>query len=339
MREIAVIAAAAATIAGLVLLGRFEPPVAYAAGAAALLVSAALVGQASGLSLHRLSVPSVWYYSFLASTAIPAYIVVLGVDTPYVAPFLVAVLLTLITAPLGMLLVNLATGYRPEETAAFFDAPLEGARPGPSEAGAYLMLLVACLALTAGYLIETPVIPLLDLIRNPGSAVMLVTLREESFKLLESRFVYLYDVIRNVVYPFLIALSLAVYLASRRPFWLWLFLLTAGAGVFYAAVTIAKAPVAVIVLVIVLLAYLYRGGQVSLRAAALGALAVFLFPVAVLYQSLSGLGVKAADIALAIVRRLFYLPAEILYNYFVIVPDVVPHLHGRTIGRIQWILG
>jgi hypothetical protein len=68
-------------------------------------------------------------------------------------------------------------------------------------------------------------------------------------------------------------------------------------------------------------------------------LAVFVFPVAVVFQSFSGMGFQASDIALAIVRRVFYVPAEVLYNYFVVVPDIVPYLNGRTIGRVQWILG
>lgn len=77
----------------------------------------------------------------------------------------------------------------------------------------------------------------------------------------------------------------------------------------------------------------------SWRTVAIGFVAVFLFPAAVLFQSLSGLGFSAGDIALAILRRVFYVPAEVLYNYFVVVPDIVPYLNGRTIGRIQWILG
>jgi hypothetical protein len=56
----------------------------------------------------------------------------------------------------------------------------------------------------------------LTLIRNLASATVLIDLREESFKLLESLFVYAYDVPRNVVYPFLIALSLDYYLTTRH---------------------------------------------------------------------------------------------------------------------------
>jgi oligosaccharide repeat unit polymerase len=328
-----------ALVAAVVLGLAIQPDPAYVVAVAAMILSAGLVSLVSGLNLRRLTLPSVWYFSYLAGTAIPALFVAAENESPYVASFLFAVVVTLVTAPLGMLLVNLATGFRREETRAFFEAPVERADPTTSETSSYIILLAVCLALTAGYLVETPVIPLIHLIRNPGSAAVLVTMREESFKLVDSPFIYVYDVLRNVVYPFLVALTLGYWLVSRRAKWLVFFLVTATVGLFYAAVSVAKAPVAVVVLVGGLLVYLYRGGRVNLRAAILGFSAVFLFPVAVLFRSLSGMGFTAGDIASAILRRLFYVPAEVLYNYFVVVPDVVPYLYGQTIGRVQWILG
>ena len=328
------------TVVAAVVLGfRIEPRPDYIVAVAAMLVSAALVSRASGLHLRRLTVPAVWYLSYLAGTAVPALFVAAEERSAYVTPFLFAVVATLFTAPLGMLLVNLASGFTREEAKAFFGTPLERRNLRLSELTTFLLLLAICLALTVGYFIETPIIPLFYLIRNPGSAAVLILMREESFKLLESRFVYAYDVARNVLYPFLITLSLGYYLISRRTGWLLLFLVTFGAGCFFAAASIQKMPVAVLVLVTTLFIYLYRGGQFSAKAAALGFAAVFLFPVAVLYQSQRGLGISGVDIGMAILRRLFYVPAEVLYNYFVVVPDVVPYLYGRTIGRVQWVLG
>lgn len=326
-------------VAALVLGFRIEPRLDFVVAVGAMIVGAGLVSRASGLSLRRLTVPGVWYYSYLATTIIPAMFLAAGTDSPYVPRFLFAVIVTLFTVPLGMLLVNLAGGFGRHQIQAFFQAPVDRQPPRSSEIGAFLLLLAVALALTAGYLVETPVIPLVYLIQNPGSAAVLVGLREESFKLLASPFVYAYDVTRNVVYPFLIALSLGYYLTTRRVLWLVLFLVTAVVGLFYAMASIAKAPAAVIVLVTVLFVYLLRGGRMGWRAVATGFAAVFLFPAAVLFQSLSGLGISAGAIGLGILRRVFYVPAEVLYNYFVVVPDIVPYLNGRTIGRVQWVLG
>jgi oligosaccharide repeat unit polymerase len=338
MRRAAGVLLGGGAIAALVLWFEIQPRVIYVVAAAGVILSAVLVHHVSELSPRRLTLPAVWYLSYLASTVIPGIVLAANTDSRHVGPFLFAVLSTLFTAPLGMVVVNLATNFGPGDTRRFFERQLVRTDPPTSEVGAFVLLLTVCLALTAGFLVETPVIPLLYLIQNPGSAAILVTLREESFKLLDSPFLYAYDVLRNVVYPFLIALALGYYLISRRRRWLLLCLVTAAVGLFYAAVSVAKAPVAVIVLVAVLFGYLYVDGRVSLRAATAGFCAVFLFPAAVLVRSLSGLGFSAADIALAILRRLFYVPAEVLYNYFVVVPDIVPYLYGRTIGRVQWIL-
>jgi hypothetical protein len=326
-------------IAAIVLGFRIEPRLDFVAAVGAMIVGGILISRVAGLSLRRLTLPGVWYYSYLATTIIPALFLAAETDSTYVAPFLFAVVATLFTAPLGMMLVNVAAGFGRREIGAFFRTPVDRRPPRSPELTAYLMLLAVALALTAGYLIEAPVIPLFHLIRNPGSAAILAGLREESFKLLESRFLYFYGVTRNVVYPFLVALALGYYLTSRRTSLLLLFLFTAAVGLFYAAASVAKAPVAVIMLVTVLFVYLYRGGHLSWRAVTIGFVAVFVFPVVVVVQSALGLGFDAGDIALAILRRVFYVPAEVLYNYFVVVPDIVPYLNGRTIGRIQWILG
>ena len=326
-------------IAAFVLGYRIEPRLDFVAAVVAMIVGGILVSRASGLSLQYLTIPGVWYYSYLATTTIPGMFIAAESDSRYVAPFLFAIIVTLFTVPLGMLLVNLAGSFGRDEIRSFFRAPVDRRPLRSAELGAFLVVLAITLVFTVGYLIETPVIPLFHLIRNPGSVVILAGLREESFKLLESPFVYFYAVIRNVVYPFLVALSLGYYLTSRRASTLVLFLVTALVGLFYAAASIAKAPVAVIMLVTVLFVYLYRGGRLSWRTVTIGFVAVFVFPAAVIVQSFSGLGFDAGDVVVAILRRLFYVPAEVLYNYFVVVPDLVPYLNGRTIGRIQWILG
>jgi oligosaccharide repeat unit polymerase len=326
-------------VVGVVLGFRIEPRLDFVAAGVSIVVGGTLVSRAAGLSLRRLTVPGVWYYSYLTTTIVPAMLVASEIHTRYVPPFLFAVVITLFTAPLGMWLVNIASGGGRHQVQAFFQTPVDRRPPGTPELAAFVVVLAVTLVLTAGYLIETPVIPLLYLLRNPGSALIVVGLREESFKLLNSPFVYFYDIIRNVVYPFLIALALGYYLLTRRLLWLVLFLGTAGIGVFYAAASIAKTPVAVIMLVTALFVYLYRSGRFGWRTIVFSFLAVFVFPVAVVFQSFSGMGFQASDIALAIVRRVFYVPAEVLYNYFVVVPDIVPYLNGRTIGRVQWILG
>ena len=86
-------------MAAVVLGLRIEPRPVYIAAVAAMLVSAALVSRASGLHLRRLTVPAVWYLSYIAGTAVPALFVAAEERSQYVAPFLLAVVATLFTAP------------------------------------------------------------------------------------------------------------------------------------------------------------------------------------------------------------------------------------------------
>jgi oligosaccharide repeat unit polymerase len=326
-------------IAALVLLTGFAPSPVYVVGALATLLAGWMVHEAAGLSPRRLTIPGIWLISYLTVAVVPGFFVAADKHTPYVTPFMTALLSTLITVPAGMLLARGLAGFHRREVQEFYDAPMVERAPTSDQSAAFLLILGISFALAAGYVIEAPVIPLLYLIRNPGAAAALVGLREESFKLLDSPLIYVYDVLRRVGFPFLICVALGWYLVSRQRRWLLLFLLTGGVGLVYAALTAAKMPVAVIVLTAALGWYLHIGGRVSLRAVFLGFCAVFLFPVFVLVQSLSGLGIGADVIAKGIFHRLFYVPAEILYYYFEVVPDVVPYLHGRTIGRINWLLG
>jgi len=326
-------------VAAVVLVARLSPAPVLVAGVVVVIGSAFLVHHVAGLDPRRLTTSGVWYVSYIVGTVVPAFFVAADKHTRYVGPYLFAVLSALITLPAGMALVNVATRLSKREVQAFFAAPVDPGERGPQVVGAFGLILAVCLALSAGYLIETPVVPLLYLIRSPGGAAELVLLREESFKLLDSPFLYAYDVLRRVIYPFVIAVALGHWLVTRRRIWLVLFAVTAVVGLVYAALTIAKMPVAVIALVAVLFLYLYSGGRVRARTVFFGIAGVFLFPVFVLAQSLSGLGVSPWLIARGILHRLFYLPAEILYYYFEVVPDVLPYLHGRTIGRLNWVLG
>ena len=328
-----------AAVAVLVVLTGFAPSPLYVGSALLVLLAVWMVHQATGMNPRRLTIPAIWLISYLTVAVLPSFFVAADKDTRYVVPYMIAVLSTLITVPAGMLLVRAATGFSRHEVNAFFEAPIVQREPFPDQTAAYVLVLALSLALTAGYVIETPVVPLVHLIRNPGQAALLVGLREESLKLLDSPLVYVYDVLRRVGYPFLICVSFGWYFVSRQRRWLILFLVTAVVGLIYAALTIAKMPVAVIVLVGALCWYLHIGGRISVRAALIGFAAVFLFPVLVLVQTLKGMGVGADIIAKGIFNRLFYVPAEILYNYFEVVPDIVPYLNGGTIGRLNWALG
>lgn len=326
-------------IGALVLATRFAPPVWLLTGTLAILLSAAVM-QRLGWALNpkRLTLTGFWYLTYLATAVVPGFLVAQQNPGLYANRYLLAVESALFTVPLGMAFVSAATGFRRAEIDAFFRAPLDRSSPGPHRVAVFVTILTVALLLTAAYLIEVPTIPLLELIRNPGS-LDLVLLREEAFKLLDSPLLYAYAVLRTVIYPFLIPLAFGYFLVTRSRLWGALFAITAITGFGYAASSIAKLPAAVMVLICCFFYYLYVGGEVSLKRMLLAVVGVLAFPVLVLFGTIRDLGVSVWAALEMIFARLFVLPATLLYSYFEIFPDHQPFLHGRTIGRVAWILG
>ena len=331
----------AAALLGLVvaLLGLAPPWEAF--GLAALLAaSMALMHRAIGLlDLRHITFPAFWYLTYLAAVVVPGLVVAADRDHPNEPTFLFAMLSVLVTAPAGMLLANAAARFARAETGAFFARALPATAPGLHYRVVFWSAIGGTLLMVGQYLREVPSIPLFYLIRHPGSLAEVTLLREESFKLLESRFLYFYEVLRKVGFPVLVAVSLGQYLQTRAREWWRAFLFVSVLGIFFASLSVAKAPVALIALIGCFTWYLHRGGRLSVRAVVLGALLVLCFPLAVLLALSTRAEVTVWTLLVAIMRRLFVLPAEILYSYFEIFPARLDFLHGRTIGRVAWLLG
>jgi hypothetical protein len=326
-------------VAGVVLLTRWAPAPLFLVAAPLLALAVTAMHRLTWvLNPRRLTIPGFWFLTYLAMTVIPALFLAADKSGPYVGRYLFAVESALLTVPLGMALAGAVARFDRREIDDFFRRPMDRRPPGAHATTLFLVLLGVALALTIGYVIEVPSIPLFVLLRSPGAAE-LIALREESFKLLDSPFLYAYALLRSVIYPFLIPLALGYFLATRKRFWLITFWITALVGFLYAAMPIAKMPATVMVLVACFLLYLYVGGRVNLSRIALAVTAVLLFPALVYASTITEVGVPWWIPFKAIFVRLFRLPAEILYSYFEIFPDHMPYLHGRSIGRLAWVTG
>jgi hypothetical protein len=295
------------------------------------------------LDLRRMTIPGVWYWTYLAMLLVPSLFVQAQHAGPGRIAFLVGVESLLVTVPLGVWLVNRLSDFRVAEIERFyardFDEPAAGEREFRWCAGG----LVAALLVTAAYLAEVRTVPLFYMLMHPGENVTLVLLREDAFKLLSSPLVPLYYLLRVLGYPLLILVTLGFYLRVRTRRWLLLFLGSLAGGLFFAALAIAKAPVAVIVLLLCLFLFALYARRLSNRVLLLAGLAgsglMVLFPLTVVLLISAGSGVSAGIALLALGRRLFYLPSEVVYWYFTLFPGNVGFLHGRTIGKLAWLLG
>ncbi len=234
-----------------------------------------------------------------------------------------------------MRLTNVLLRFQTTQIKTYFDAPLE---PKPPNTLPYLLLLGAALALTLLYFSEVSQLPLLAMLQDPGDTAHLARLREDAFSALDSPFLYAFSVLREALYPLLIAALLGNFLYTRRRLWLLLFLVTLSAGLLFASVSIARGPVATIFLVLMAFWFLYRPGRIRARRIAVGLLMILLFPALVTYMTQPPAG-NLTDTLKAVGIRLFYSPAYVAYVYFEAIPSRVGFQHGATIGKLAPLLG
>jgi len=285
---------------------------------------------------HRLTIQGIWYAAYIATNMIPAYVVFADHPGPFRVRYLFSVLSVLVITPLGMVVTNCLMGGRKSQADKFFQSQIAASQITPGLTRAFKWLLASVLLFTILYVVEVPSIPLLHLLRAPDDYWELVLLREESFKLLDSRFYYVYYLLKMLLYPFCVMLSLGAYLATRARKWLVMFAITFAGGLFYNSLTLAKAPIGFMFIAAAAFIYFYRGRRLRWRTM-VWALGLFLsFPVVIL-MALSDYSPGAALVALA--GRLFYLPAELTYYYFELFPAQVGFLHGASIRTFARVIG
>ena len=108
-------------------------------------------------------------------------------------------------------------------------------------------------------------VPLLELIRNPGDNLALAVAREESFKLLDPRWdsesstdlFYAYLFLRTLLFPVIIVTSLGLALQTRSyKNWAWFSLVLIVGGI-YAMFSLSRAPISAIFMRIFFFLYLF----------------------------------------------------------------------------------
>lgn len=291
-------------------------------------------------NLRRITIPAFFYFLYLVVILVPGFFVYTDEVTNGRWRFLFGIESALITVPVGIWIANFVWRYRKAETERFFAADLAPEAMGSAAVRPFLFLLIASYVLVVANIVETPVIPLLYLIRNPGDAVNAALAREDAFKLLDSNLTYVYYVVRGSVFPFLAILAFGRWRSGGGKVWKRLFWISLWSGVFYASLTIEKLPVAAIFALLGLFYYLMKKGKmgrfVSI-AAPVGFLSFPLLVVMVAYQGGKDAGIGSALAALG--QRIFYSPAEVLFAYFEIFPNIISFQHGASLLKLAHLMG
>jgi oligosaccharide repeat unit polymerase len=307
-----------------------------------VLLSVFLMHRLVGLfDLKRLTIPSFFYAIYLTIILIPAFFLYSNEYTPSRGAFLFGVESVLLTVPLGIWLANRFFHFRKRETVNYFKSPVVEELLDRAAVRSFVLFLALALMFVAINIIETPVIPLFFLIRNPGEALAAALLREDSFRLLNSHLTYVYSVVRASVFPFLIMVSFGRYLQQRQTIWRTLFWVSLISGSFYASLTIEKAPVAAIFGLIFVFYYLFKCGELGVRVTTTAVILFLSFPVTVVLLAYRGSdeGLTLWAAIQAVMVRLVYTPAEVLYAYFQMFPAIIPYQHGAGIAKLAYFMG
>lgn len=308
----------------------------FAISATVLIISGFLMQYTVGVfNLRRITIPGCWYLTYLATLFLPSFFVFFDVNGSSRNTFLFAVHSALLTVPAGAFFVNIMCRFRRAEIDQYFKLPVQ-------DQGTDLHVMVACLvalAVASGlvlkYVSEVPTLALSYIIYNPGDPKNASLMRQASFEGVGPVLRYVYHWLVLLVFPLLAMVSLGFRMVTKKMGWLAVFLGSLGVGALFAASSTAKSLVASLVLVIFLFLYLYRGGRVGM-AIVLSPVLVALYPLAIIMTIYWG----EVDLGLALGamgRRLFYLPAEVLYWYFELFQG--NYLYGRSIHKLSWLMG
>jgi len=287
--------------------------------------------------LKFLTISKVFYLTYLIIVYIPSIFVYFSVAGQFKIAFLAATTLTLIFFPLGALTINVILGNYKITDRTYYEKPLVSLPIGESYwRHTFSWFLLSSIIFLIAYLLVAPKIALFEAILHPHSYLYLAEAREKSFKLLEVSGIlkYLFTWLRVLILPYLSLIAFLYWQNTHKTFWRWLFFISLIIALFYASLSLAKMPVAWVVLLLAASYYVARQGNISIKMVILFILLIFIFPVFVAFIVMPWSEITAGYslIITGIFRRVFWVPAWVLYHYFEVFPEDVGFLYGRSMG-------
>ena len=288
--------------------------------------------------LWILSLPSMVVASFLVFIAIPSVYITISKFHPQSMTYYFAVLSFLPVFALGLKLGKLFFPVSVDRMDDLYHEKIVKLESDEKFYEALLVLLSINIGIMILYLLQVETIPLFELIRSPGTYSKLNMLREESMKLLQVSVIerYLFSWQMEILFPIGIVASLSLFVSYKKKKYKWLFLTFLGLGLFNNSLTIAKMPTAAIILMMMVFIIYYRQ-KVRFRFILSTFLVVLLFPYLIVYFVSIPEIRDPVNILVAILLRLFIIPAEVLFYYFKYFPNTHEFLAGRSSKLFSWL--
>jgi hypothetical protein len=295
-------------------------------------------------SLRYLTIPAFFFLFYVLRIYLPSTLVFFQQGESRDYRYLFAVYSVLLTVPAGIMCANGLFRFDKREIRTYLSKRVEREKHGFHLKVLFGILLLFSVGLMLVYMRKVETIPLFYMMKHPGQYAILTQLREESFKLLQvtPMLKYLFSWLRGLLFPFLIILSLGMFWQCKERVWFAYLVIALVFGSLYAGMSLAKAPVAAIFLTIFIFACVYRKITISLKFSLLFIFLLLAFPILVIFMvspsSMDGASTTRLitffpTVLWAIGRRLFYMPAYVLYYYFEVFPAEVGYLWGASVGK------
>ncbi|NQT25735.1 oligosaccharide repeat unit polymerase [candidate division KSB1 bacterium] len=297
--------------------------------------------QIYGLSgIIILAWPSVIFVTYTVIIAIPSIYITI-INSGIVREFYYySILIFYLMIPIGYKIANKYYYIDSNKIKSMSSMPFSSNKSDGLYTEIIKVLFFTCLLIFAIYLIRTPHIPIIQMIKHPGDDTMLSLLREESMKLLNVTFIekYLFAWLRELFIPIGVAASLFIVYIKRTPSSKLLFVLFLVFGVVNNSLVLTKSPVAALFLALFGVVFLKKG-KITPKFLIYSTILIFLFPLLV-YMFISPEDSQMRNVFHVIWMisvRLFIVPAEALYQYFDIFPRIHDFLYGRSTKLFSWL--
>ncbi len=309
----------------------------FGVGGVLLIVSALWMHRLVRLfDLSRPTIPAFFWFTYVAMIFVPGSLLALNRPDESGRAFLTGIQSVLLAVPLGIAIALAFAGVRGSDIKRHLDREIGGS-DSPALQGVFVVLLLACLSGTAFYLATAGRIGLVEIVRHRGDVPALIGVRVETARGFGVATRYLFGAVEQVIGPFLVVSSLALFLRTRSRFWTSFAAVSVPACILHNALSTQKGNVALIFAMMALYYWMYRRGRLGVWI--LGAFAlVFAYPFFVAFM-IRGEHLGAWRLILGIKERLLFVPAYVLFPYFDVFPSSVPFLGGASSRGIAFLLG
>lgn len=294
-----------------------------------------------GLSgLKILAWPSIIFVSYTMIIAIPSiYITIInsGVEREY---YYFSILLFYLIIPIGYKLASKISYIDIDRIKSMSFRPFSVYKGDGIYNELIKILFITCLFIFINYLIRTPHIPIIVMIKHPGEGVILSLLREESMKLLNVTFIekYMFAWLRELFIPIGVAACLFLVYTQKNTSYKVLFVLFLVFGVINNSLVLTKSSVAALFLALFGVIFLKKQ-KITVKFLLFSTIFIFMFPLLV-YMFISPEDSQMRNVfhvMWMISVRLFIVPADVLYQYFDIFPRIHNFLYGRSTNLFSWL--